>query len=67
MARLKGNGGGKNGENTSYTKGNGQTVSRPKAVKDTERGLNPDYHVIKVNNVKYVRANPNGSSSDNVD
>lgn len=68
MARIiHGNKDGDNGENQSYTIPGRGVVSRPKAVKEVEQGKHDGFHVIKVDDVKYVRANPNSKKKDNVD
>jgi hypothetical protein len=63
---INGNGGGNGGGNNGYTiKGRG-TVSRAKLVKEVERGLHPETHVMKVNGKKYARNNPNHDRPDNI-
>ena len=46
--------------------GNRPNVTRPEAVKEVEAGKHPRAHVIEVENQKYVRDNPDGSTRDNV-
>lgn len=45
----------------------GKIQTRSTTVKDTEQGKNPGYHVIKVNETKYVRSDPDASKNNNVD
>lgn len=66
MAQIKGNRDGKGGRNESYRIGNRAHVPRTQVVKEVEQGKHPQAHVIKVNNRKYVRDNPDPSRKDNV-
>lgn len=63
---IKGNHDGKNGENTSYTIAGRGVVSRPTLVKEVEAGKHPNHHVYSQDGVKYVRANPDDSNSNNI-
>ena len=51
---------------TSQKIGNRSNVPRPQAVKEVEAGRHPGAHVVRVENLKYVRDNPDGSTRDNV-
>ena len=63
---INGNGGGKNGGNTSYTVTGRGDVSRSKLVKEVKQGNHPDTHVYKRNGVEYARNNPNHDQPDNI-
>lgn len=64
---ITGNEDGHNGENQSYTiRGRGD-VSRAKLAREVDKGLHEGVHTYERNGVKYVRANPNNNSDDNVD
>lgn len=63
---IRGNRDGENGENLSYTVTGRGVVSRPQLVQEVKDGQHPDFNVIKVNNVEYVRANPDSSTSNNI-
>lgn len=43
-----------------------KNVSRTEAVREVEQGKHSGAHVVKVNNKKYVRDNPDASKKDNV-
>jgi len=66
MAKIKGNNDGPGGRNETYDIGNRKNVPRPQVVKEVEQGKHPDVHVVKINNKKYVRDNPDNSKRDNV-
>lgn len=66
MTKIIGNNDGPNGRNESYKIGNRAHVPRTQAVREVEVGKYPDAHVVKINNRKYVRDNPDSSKSDNV-
>ena len=66
MTKIIGNNDGPGGRNESYKIGNRPNVTRPEAVKEVEAGKHPGAHVIEVENQKYVRDNPDGSTRDNV-
>ncbi len=58
----------KNGANTHYKISNGKIVTRTEAVAMVKAGKLPGYHVMKVNNSKYLRDNPDKrSKKDNID
>ncbi len=52
--------------NETYDIGKRKEVPRTKVVKEVEAGLHPGAHVVKINNRKYVRDNPDHSKKDNV-
>ncbi len=64
---ISGNADGTNGENQSYTVQGRGTVCRSQLVREVNNGLHQGVHTVEVNGVEYVRANPNGSRSDNID
>jgi hypothetical protein len=64
---INGNADGSNGENQSYTITGRGGISRAKLTREVEAGLHDGVHTVKVNGVKYVRANPNKNAKDNVD
>ena len=66
MTKIIGNNDGPNGRNESYKIGSRNHVPRSQAVREVEVGKHPDAHVVKINNRKYVRDNPDSSKSDNV-
>ncbi len=63
---IRGNHDGANGENQSYTIQGRGTVSRAKLVTEVEAGKHSDHSTYEINNVKYVRANPDDSIGNNV-
>jgi len=67
MAKITGRRESETGANTHYRLGNNQIITRAEGVRRAEAGLMPDYHVIKVNGVKYLRDNPGKSKLDNID
>jgi hypothetical protein len=66
MTKIIGNNDGVGGRNESYKIGNRPKVPRTQAVREVEAGMHPDAHVVKINNRKYVRDNPDNSKKDNV-
>ena len=66
MTRIKGNNDGPGGRNETYKIGGRGAVPRTQAVKEVEQGKHSGAHVVKINNRKYVRDNPDSSKSDNV-
>lgn len=66
MTKIKGNHDGPNGRNETYRIGNRTHVPRTQAVKEVEQGQHKGYHVVKINERKYVRDNPDNSKKDNV-
>ena len=65
--KITGRGENDTGGNTRYQINNNKTVSRPKGVSMAKKGQLPDYHVMKVNNKEYLRANPDSRRGNNVD
>lgn len=55
------------GANTNYRLSDGRIVSRAEGVLMCKAGLLPDYHIIEVNGVEYLRDNPDTSEADNID
>ena len=66
MTKVIGNNDGPGGRNESYKIGSRSNVPRAQAVKEVETGKHPGAHVVRVENRKYVRDNPDGSTRDNV-
>ncbi len=66
MTKIKGNNDGPGGRNETYDIGSRKNVPRSQAVKEVEQGKHPDAHIVKINNRKYVRDNPDNSKRDNV-
>ncbi len=66
MTKIKGNNDGKGGRNETYNVGGRKNIKRSVIVKEIEQGKHPDTHVVKINNRKYARDNPDHSKSDNV-
>ena len=66
MSRIRGKQDGPGGRNEHYDIGRRKDVPRRTAVKEVKDGLHPDSHVIRVGDREYVRDNPDGSKSDNV-
>ena len=56
-----------NGANTHYKLSDGRIVTRAEAVAMCKRGELPEYHVIVVNGVEYLRDNPDSREEDNID
>jgi len=64
--KIRGNHDVENGENDSYTiQGRGE-VSRGNLVKEVENGKHPNHSIYERDGEKYVRANPDGSSENNI-
>jgi hypothetical protein len=66
MTKIIGNNDGPGGRNETYKIGSRTAVPRPQAVAEVKAGLHPDAHVVKIKRREYVRDNPDGSKSDNV-
>lgn len=66
MTKIIGNNDGPGGRNESYKIGSRKNVRRTEAVREVEAGKHPDAHIVKINNRKYVRDNPDYSKKDNV-
>jgi hypothetical protein len=56
-----------NGANTHYRLSDGRIVTREEAVRMCRDGLLPDYNIIVVNGVEYLRDNPDIREEDNID
>lgn len=63
---IKGNQDGKNGGNDSYQIPSRGKVERKKLVKEVEQGKHPAFSTYKLNGEKYVRANRDDSTDNNV-
>lgn len=66
MTKIIGNNDGPGGRNETYKIGSRTKVKRSVAVKEVEAGRHSDAHVVKINNRKYVRDNPDQTKTDNV-
>ncbi len=66
MTKIRGNNDGPGGRNETYKIGPRKNVPRTQVVKEVEEGKHPGAHVVKINNRKYVRDNPDSSKRDNV-
>ena len=55
-----------NGGNTHYKLSNGNTVDRATAVAMCRQGMLPDYEIIEVNGVEYLRDKPDDRKDDNI-
>ena len=55
------------GGNTHYRIGPSKVVARAEAVRMVEDDKLPGYHTVKINDVKYLRDNPDKRESDNID
>lgn len=66
MAKITGRRDGVGGRNDHYDVGSRRNVPRQEVVKEVERGKHPDVHVYERAGQKYVRDNPDGTKSDNV-
>ena len=56
-----------NGANTHYRLSDGRIVTREEAVRMCRNGLLPDYRIVVVNGVEYLRDNPDTREEDNID
>ena len=66
MTKIIGNNDGKGGRNETYKIGKRKSVKRSVAVKEVEAGKHSGAHIVKINDKKYVRDNPDNSKKDNV-
>lgn len=64
--KIKGNGGGRNGGNESYSIPGRGTVTRRQLVQEVKQGKHPDFGTAKVNGTTYVRGLPDKSKGNNV-
>ena len=55
------------GANTHYKLSDGRIVTRVAAVAMCRRDELPDYHIITVNSIEYLRDNPDSRRGDNID
>ncbi|RUM91965.1 MAG: DUF3892 domain-containing protein [Thiomicrospira sp.] len=63
---IKGNHDGKGGRNETYTIPGRGTVPRKKLVKEVENGKHPEFSTYERDGEKFVRANPDDSSKNNI-
>ncbi|RXJ97976.1 DUF3892 domain-containing protein [Arcobacter sp. CECT 8986] len=63
---ISGNQDGLNGRNKTYIIPGRGTVSRKTLVKEVELGKHPNHSTYKINGQKYVRANPDITTCNNV-
>lgn len=64
---IIGNGDGENGENETYRiPGRATDIPRETLVRKVEEGRHPDFSIYTRNEKKYIRANPDGSTDNNV-
>lgn len=66
MTKIKGRNDGPGGRNEHYDVGARKNVPRTKIVQEIEQGKHDGAHVVKINNRKYARDNPDSSKKDNV-
>jgi len=66
MTKIIGNNDGPGNRNESYKIGSRPNVKRTVAVKEVESGKHSGAHIVKINDRKYVRDNPDNSKRDNV-
>lgn len=64
--KIKGNQDGEGGRNDSYTIPGRGIVQREELVKEVEEGKHPDFSIYKLDQEKFVRANPDSSQANNV-
>lgn len=64
---IIGNGDGENGENDSYRiPGRSSDIPREELVREVEEGKHPKFSIYTLNGEKYVRANPDSNTENNV-
>lgn len=66
MSKIRGRRDGENGRNEHYDVGGRKNVPRNTVVREVEQNKHPDSHIYRRDGQKYVRDNPDGSTSDNV-
>lgn len=66
MTKIIGNNDGPNERNETYKIGSRSHVPRVQAVKEVMDGKHPGAHVVAINGRRYVRDNPDHTTSDNV-
>jgi hypothetical protein len=65
---IRGNKGGENGENQTYTiPGRGSNIPREQVVREVKAGQHENFSIYKVKGVEYVRARPDSQKKNNVD
>lgn len=64
--KIRGNNDGENGQNDSYTIQGRGVVPRGNLVKEVEKGKHPNHSIYERDGEKYVRANPDSSSENNI-
>jgi hypothetical protein len=64
--KIKGNGGGPQGGNESYTIPGRGTVSRVRLVSEVQQGKHPNFGVVTVAGKQYVRGLPDKRKNNNV-
>lgn len=63
---IKGNQDGSNGENLTYTIHGRGVVERKTLVSEVKAGLHPNHSIYTINEIEYVRSNPNALQNDNI-
>ena len=64
---ITGNQDGPRGENETYRiPGRATDIPREQLVREVQEGLHPNHSTYTLNGVPYVRANPDTTTSDNV-
>ncbi len=65
--QIIGNQDGANGENETFRiPGRGSDIPREEVVREIKDGKHPDFHIYKLNEQEYPRANPDDTTRDNV-
>ena len=67
MARINGRRENDSGGNTHYRLTGGRVITRPEGVRMVRKGKLSGYHVVRINDVSYLRDNPDKRESDNID
>ncbi len=65
MSKIKATKEDSSGRNIEFNVG-GKIKKLPEVIKEVKRGDHPGYHVVEINGRKYIRANPDKSSKNNV-
>lgn len=63
---VSGNGDGKDGGNDTYTVRGRGVVDRDTLVKEVDQGKHEGFHTVEIDGEKWVRSNPDKSTSDNI-
>lgn len=66
MSRFRGKQDGPGGRNEHYDIGRRKDVPRRIAIDEVKKGRHKGTHIIKVRGREYLRDNPDGSGSDNI-